>query len=129
MFEHNAAKNLSIGDTIGQCFAADFTEKDNNKHPYTISAKTSGMIAILPLSDIKSESRKNPEAIYLLSKIAADRAFETVFHNVHGAEHNPVMPVPNNGQMNKDLRDFLFKDPCMRAFFRGCEKREERMII
>jgi CRP-like cAMP-binding protein len=63
MFEHNAAKNLSIGDTIGQCFAADFTEKDNNKHPYTISAKTSGMIAILPLSDIKSESRKNPEAV------------------------------------------------------------------
>ena len=63
MFEHNAAKNLSIGDTIGQCFAADFTEKDNNKHPYTISAKTSGMIAVLPLSDIKAESRKNPEAV------------------------------------------------------------------
>jgi signal-transduction protein with cAMP-binding, CBS, and nucleotidyltransferase domain len=30
--------------------------------------------------------------------------------------------------MNKDLRDFLFKDPWMRAFFRGCEKREERII-
>ena len=63
MFEHNAAKALSIGDTIGQCYAAEFTDKEANKHIYTIRAKTSGLLAILPLGDIKSEVRKNPEAV------------------------------------------------------------------
>jgi hypothetical protein len=64
-----------------------------------------------------------------LSKIAADKAFDTIYHNVHGCEHNPVMPIPNNGAMNKTLRDFFFKNDCMKAFLRGCDKREERIII
>ena len=31
--------------------------------------------------------------------------------------------------MNRKLRDFFFKNPAMRAFLHGIEKRDERFII
>lgn len=31
--------------------------------------------------------------------------------------------------MNRKLRDFFFKNPSMRAFLQGIEKRDERFII
>ena len=31
--------------------------------------------------------------------------------------------------MNKKLKDFYFKNPAMRAFLAGIEKRDERFII
>ena len=54
---------------------------------------------------------------------------ETVYFNVHGVESNPVVRHIANGQMNKKLRDFYFKNPSMRAFLAGIEKRDERFII
>ena len=128
IFKHNAVKKLSVGDTIGQCFTAEFTTTQN-KHLYTITTKTSGLIAVLPLGEVKSEIRKNPEAISKLMQVAANAAFETVFYNIHGAEHNPKVTLPNNGQMNKGLRDFFFKNAAMRAFLKGVDKRDERIII
>jgi hypothetical protein len=62
-------------------------------------------------------------------QVAANKAFETVYYNIHGVDHNPKVTLPNNGQMNKGLRDFFFKDPSMRAFLKGVDKRDERIII
>ena len=127
-FQDQSVKKLSVGDTIGQCFTAEFTT-EQSKHLYTIKTMTSGLIAVLPLGEIKSEIRKNPEAIGKLMQVAANKAFETVYYNIHGVDHNPKVTLPNNGQMNKGLRDFFFKDPSMRAFLKGVDKRDERIII
>ena len=53
----------------------------------------------------------------------------TLYYNVHGEEQNQCLKHIPNGQMNKKLRDFFFKNPSMRAFLHGVEKRDERFII
>ena len=53
----------------------------------------------------------------------------TIYFNVHGVEQNPVIRHIANGQMNRKLRDFFFKNQSMRAFLQGIEKRDERFII
>lgn len=39
------------------------------------------------------------------------------------------MRHPNTAQMTKKLRDFYFKNDSIRAFLKGCEKRDEKFII
>ena len=41
---------------------------------------------------------------------------QTIYYNVHGIDYNPVVRHIPNGQINKRLRDFYFKNPAMRAF-------------
>ena len=67
--------------------------------------------------------------IFKIMQVATRNAMETVYFNVHGVESNPVVRHIANGQMNKKLRDFYFKNPSMRAFLAGIEKRDERFII
>lgn len=62
-------------------------------------------------------------------QVATKNAMETLYFNVHGVEQNPVIRHVANGQMNKKLRDFYFKNKAMRAFLNGIEKRDERFII
>ena len=64
-----------------------------------------------------------------IMQIASNIAFETVYYNVHGVEHNPRVHLPNNGQMTANLRNFFFKNESMRAFMKGADKREERLIV
>jgi signal-transduction protein with cAMP-binding, CBS, and nucleotidyltransferase domain len=70
-FQDQSVKKLSVGDTIGQCFTAEFTTTQN-KHLYTIKTMTSGLIAVLPLGEIKSEIRKNPDAVSISDFISDD---------------------------------------------------------
>jgi len=62
-------------------------------------------------------------------QVATKNAMETLYFNVHGVEQNNVVKHIANGQMNKKLRDFYFKNESMRAFLQGIEKRDERFII
>jgi len=43
-------------------------------------------------------------------QIASKNSMETLYYNVHGVEKNPVVKHIANGQMNKRLRDFYFKN-------------------
>lgn len=54
-------KELRIGEMIGHNVAAEFTERTD--HLVTIKAKTDGLIAILPLNELKIEVRRAPEAV------------------------------------------------------------------
>ena len=62
-------------------------------------------------------------------QVATRNAMETLYFNVHGVELNNAVTHIANGQMNKKLRDFYFKNAAMRAFLQGIEKRDERFII
>ena len=54
---------------------------------------------------------------------------KSLYFNVHGVEQNAAVHHIANGQMGKKLRDFYFRNPVMRAFLEGVEKRDERFII
>jgi hypothetical protein len=47
---------------------------------------------------------------------------------MHGCEFNDFVKLPNNGQMSKDLRDFLNKDPYVDKFLKGFEQKEELIL-
>ena len=96
---------------------------------------------ILPLNEIRGDIRKNPEAvsnfcfitfnfiqIVKLLNIASNKALEAVYYNMHGCEFNDFVKLPNNGQMSKDLRDFLNKDPYVDKFLKGFEQKEELIL-
>ena len=54
---------------------------------------------------------------------------KTVYFNVHGVDLNPAIKHIPNGSMNRQLREFYFKNPQMQQFLRGTEKRDERFIV
>ena len=62
-------------------------------------------------------------------KMAADYSMQTLYYNVNGVELNPRIKLIENGQMTKKLRDFYFKNPAVRAFLKGIDKRDEKYII
>jgi len=62
-------------------------------------------------------------------KFVADYSMETLYFNVHGAELNPRIRLIENGQMTKKLREFYNKNPALRAFLKGLDKRDEKYII
>ena len=62
-------------------------------------------------------------------QVTADYAMQTLYFNVHGVDKNPRIRLIENGQMTKKLRDFYFKNPSIRAFLKGIDKRDEKYII
>lgn len=67
--------------------------------------------------------------VFKVMKMAADYSMQTLYFNVHGQELNPRIKLIENGQMTKKLRDFYFKNPSVRAFLKGIDKRDEKYII
>ena len=59
--EYKNLKDLSIGDTIGMMYGVEFTQRST--HPYSIKAKTDGIIAIIPLPQIKMLVKSNPKEV------------------------------------------------------------------
>jgi len=53
-------------------------------HKYDIKAVTHGNMIVLPLNEIRGDLRKAPEAIMKILNIAANKALETVYYNIHG---------------------------------------------
>lgn len=127
MLDHKNYKTIKIGDMIGHMFAADMTTRDT--HLATITASMDGMIAVLPFGDIKLEVRKSPEALFKTMMIASKYAMETFSYNLNGCEHNPAIKHSATALMTKKLREFYFKNPAMRSFLNGADKRDEKFII
>ena len=59
--ETSNLKELKIGDMIGHNVTSEFTERAD--HLATIKAKTDGLIAVLPLAEVKLEMRRSPDAV------------------------------------------------------------------
>jgi CRP-like cAMP-binding protein len=127
MLDHKNYKTIKIGDMIGHMYAADMTTRDT--HLATITASMDGLIAVLPFSDIKLEVRKSPEALFKSMMIASKYAMETFSYNLNGCEHNPAIKHSATAIMTKKLREFYFKNPSMRSFLNGADKKDEKFII
>ena len=56
--DHAKLKTLGIGEMLGFMHLSEMTSHSINK--YDVIAETDGLIAVLPLGEIKSESRRNP---------------------------------------------------------------------
>ena len=62
-------------------------------------------------------------------QVSANYSMQTLYYNVHGVEFNPKIKHIENGQISKKLRDFYFKNPSVRAFLKGIDKKDEKYII
>jgi hypothetical protein len=87
---------VGIGDMIGH---QNLAEQDgpfmSSKWHYDLYGESSGILAVLPYGELKTEMRKNPKTICRLIEMAANRAHETTFFNIEGVELNPVPPFVN----------------------------------
>ncbi len=54
-------KILNIGEMIGFMTVSELCS--NTKHKYDVIAESDGLIAVFPFGEIKSESRKYPQAV------------------------------------------------------------------
>lgn len=88
-----------------------------------------GILAVLPYSEVKAESRKYPKAVCKLHEMAARRAYETTYFNIMGAEYNPVPTFISQLSMQRKVRDLFFKNQVFRTFLNGLDKRDERIIM
>lgn len=68
---------------------------NQTRFKFDVIAESDGMIALLPFGDIKSESRKAPQALYKILELAANKSLETFHFNVFGHELNPVIKLTN----------------------------------
>lgn len=75
-------KTLSIGDMTGHMLAADLAMNEN--HQTDLIAATDGLIAVLPLGELKAEIRRNPEAVFKVMQVASKYAMETFMYNLYG---------------------------------------------
>ena len=108
MIDGKKVKTLTLGDMTGHMFLADMVQKDT--HPTSLLAETDGVMACLPLGELKAEQRKSPEAVFMIMKVVAKCAMETFYYNLYGVEHNPLTRHPSTAQMSKKLKDFYFKN-------------------
>lgn len=56
-------------------------------------------------------------------------AMEIFCFNVNGAEINPLVKHEEVGKVNKEIREFYFKDKSIRDFLEGFDKRDERFVF
>ena len=108
-------------------FVAELTPKD--LHIATIIASMDGMMAVLPLNELKTEVKRAPEAVFKVNQLVTRHAMATFSHNLNGTEHNPYIHHMATAQMTKRLREFYTKNPQIRAFLNGADKKDEKFII
>eukprot|EP00347_Sterkiella_histriomuscorum_P003182 403365276 len=123
-------KTLSIGDMIGFMQLSEMVNsKEGAKHKYDIIAETDGILAVLPFGEIKSESRKFPQACYRIMELAARKSLDTLHYNVHGHEYNPSIKHTATSGAAKKVRDFILKNQLVRAFLKGIDRKDEKFIM
>lgn len=54
---------------------------------------------------------------------------ETFYFNLNGVEHNPAVKYEFQMPMSKKIREFYVKNPILKAFLNGCDKKDERSIL
>lgn len=87
---------VEIGEMIGH---QNLAEQDGpfmaSKWTFDLYGEQGGILAVLPFGELKTEMRKNPKPVCKLIELAANRAYETTYFNIEGAELNPVPPFLN----------------------------------
>lgn len=101
----------------------------STKHKYDIIAESDGIIAILPFGEIKAESRRNPLACYKALELATRKALEVFHYNVFGHEMNPAIRLPATNSQAKKMREFFTKNPIIRAFLKGFDRKDEKTLM
>mmetsp|Transcript_20131 Transcript_20131/g.14860 ORF Transcript_20131/g.14860 Transcript_20131/m.14860 type:complete len:94 (+) Transcript_20131:221-502(+) len=61
--------------------------------------------------------------------IAAKKSLEVLHFNVFGYELNPVIRHVNSGQTIKKMREFFFKNPIIRSFLKGLDRKDEKHLF
>ena len=99
------------------------------KNKFDIIANTDGLLAVLPYSEIKSEIRKNPHALYKILEIAAKKSLEIFHYNIFGHDYNPCIKLTATQSQAKQMRDFFAKNPIIKAFFKGFDRKDEKILL
>mmetsp|Transcript_13599 Transcript_13599/g.13336 ORF Transcript_13599/g.13336 Transcript_13599/m.13336 type:complete len:171 (+) Transcript_13599:180-692(+) len=120
-------KDLGIGDMIGFMNLSELTTQEKCK--YDIIAETDGFILTLSYGEIKNEVRKFPQATYNILNIAARKSLEVLHYNIFGQELNPCIRHVNSAQSMKKMREFFFKNPFIRTFLKGLDRKDEKHLF
>jgi CRP-like cAMP-binding protein len=99
------------------------------RHKFDVIAESDGMLAVLPFGEIKVESRKNPQACYRILEMAAKKALEVFHYNVFGHPYNHVIKLTSTNSQIKKVREFFMKNPIVKAFFKGFDRKDEKTIL
>lgn len=62
-------------------------------------------------------------------EIAAKKCLETLHFNVYGQEINPAIKHTATAGALKKVREFLLKNPLMRAFLKGIDRKDEKYLM
>lgn len=84
---------------------------------------------MLPFGELRTEMRRNPKPVCKLIELAANRAYETTYFNVEGAELNPVPAFLNQQSVGRKVRELFTKNKIFRTFLDGIERKDERFLM
>jgi hypothetical protein len=62
-------------------------------------------------------------------QLAANNAYETTHFNLTGIKPNPTIKFTHQPTLLKKLREFLMKNPIIKSFFDGIDKKDERLLM
>jgi CRP-like cAMP-binding protein len=125
--EHNRIRSLQIGEMFGYMALSELSPQ--TRYKFDVIAESDGMIAILPFGEIKSESRKAPLACYKILDLAVKKSLEVFHFNVFGHDYNPAIKLTNTNSQLKKVRDTFMKNPIIKAFFKGFDRKDEKAIM
>lgn len=62
-------------------------------------------------------------------ELAAKKSLEVLHYNVFGHELNPAIKHVSTAGAAKKVRDFFLKNPLMRAFLKGIDRKDEKYLL
>lgn len=67
--------------------------------------------------------------MFKVLELAANQAYETNYFNITGELLNPTIPFIPHAITLKKVRDFFQKDPVIKTFMQGLDRKDERMLL
>jgi len=67
--------------------------------------------------------------MFKVLELAANQAYETNYFNITGELLNPTIPFVPHAITLKKVRDFFQKDPVIKTFMQGFDRKDERMLL
>ena len=64
-----------------------------------------------------------------LSELAANHAYETTYFNLVGEPMNPGIKFQHHPITLKKVREFFMKNPIIKTFLQGMDKKDERVFV
>ena len=62
-------------------------------------------------------------------ELAARKSLEVLHYNVYGHEYNPVIKHTATSGAAKKVREFMLKNPLIKAFLKGIDRKDEKFIM